>query len=310
VLHPQIEQSAGEKCLLEGERKMGLLPVRIVTDSACDIPTAIVEALKITVIPLIVRFGSEVYRDGQLSQDEFWDKAMAAPPYPQTSQPPMGDFEETFERLTADGSSVVCLTVTSKHSGTYNSAWASGQRFGGLVHVVDTASLSLGQGLQVLAAARAAAAGRIAEEIVSLVADLQRRMQMFILLDTIEYLRRGGRADGLMPILDRVARALRVKPLLVLVDGRLSPLTLARSHGHGLARLKQEVERLMPVEQLAVAHSRFAETANDLKQKLASFTGLASSDILVAETGPVLASHAGPRVIGLAAISRETNTPE
>ncbi|HIP95926.1 MAG TPA: DegV family protein [Anaerolineae bacterium] len=286
---------------------MGLLPARIVTDSSCDLPAALIEALKITVVPLIVRFGSEVYQDGELSRDEFWDRALSAPPYPQTSQPSIGAFEDVFASLTADGSSVVCLTVTSKHSGTYNSAWAASQRFVGLVHVIDTASLSLGHGLQVLAAARAAAAGRIAEEITALVADLQRRMRMFILLDTIEYLRRGGRADGIMPILDRVARALRVKPLLTLVDGKLSPFTLARSHSHGLARIRQEIERLMPVEQLAVVHSRFAEAANDMAQKLAQLTGLPLSDVLVAETGPALASHAGPRVIGVAAVHSEKN---
>ena len=286
---------------------MSLLPVRIVTDSSCDLPAPLIEALKITVVPLVVRFGSEVYLDGQLSRDEFWDRALSAPPYPQTSQPSIGAFEEVFASLTADGSSVVCLTVTSKHSGTYNSAWAASQKFAGLVHVIDTASISLGHGLQVLAAARAAAAGRIAEEITALVTDLQRRMRMFILLDTIEYLRRGGRADGIMPILDRVARALRVKPLLAVVNGRLSPLTLARSHRHGLARLRREVERLMPVEQLAVAHSRFAEAANDVAQKLAQLTGLPLSDVLVAETGPVLASHAGPKVIGVAAVHSEKN---
>jgi len=214
----------------------------------------------------------------------------------------MGAFEEAFERLTADGSSVVCLTITSKHSGTYNTAWAASQRFSGLVHVVDTASLSLGQGLQVLAAVRAAAAGRLAEEIVALITDLRQRMKLFILLDTIEYLRRGGRANGLIPILDRMVRALHVKPLLTLVDGRLSPLTLARSPSHGLARLKQEIERLMPVEHLAVVHSRFAETATDIAQKLARLTGLSLPDVLTVETGPVLASHAGPKVIGVAAV--------
>lgn len=286
---------------------MGLLPVHIVTDSGCDLPTAIIETLKITVVPLIVRFGSEVYQDGQLSREEFWNKATSAPPYPQTSQPSIGAFEETFERLTADGSSVVCLTITGKHSGTYNTAWAASQRFPGLVHVIDTASLSLGQGLQVLAAARAAAAGRIAEEIVALITDLRQRVKLFILLDTIEYLRRGGRADGLIPILDRMVRALHVKPLLTLVDGRLSPLTLARSHSHGLARLKQEIERLMPVEHLAVVHSRFAEAATDIAQKLAQLTGLSSSDLLVVETGPVLASHAGPKVIGVAAVHGESD---
>lgn len=286
---------------------MGTLPVHIVSDSGCDLPRALIEALKITIVPLVVRFGSEVYLDGQLSREEFWDKTMSAPPYPQTSQPSLGAFEEAFERLTADGSSVVCMTITGKHSGTYNTAWAASQRFAGLVHVIDTASLSLGQGLQVLAAARAAAAGCIAEEIVALVTDLRQRMRMFILLDTIEYLRRGGRADGLIPILDRVARALRVKPLLTLVNGQLSLLTLARSYSHGLTRLKQEVERLMPVEHLAVAHTRFTEVATDMAQKLAQLTKLPLSEILVGETGPALASHAGPKVIGVAVVQRENN---
>ncbi len=284
---------------------MSSLPVRIVTDSGCDLPRALIEALKITVVPLVVRFGSEVYSNGELSREEFWEKAKAAPPYPQTSQPSVGAFEKVFERLTGEGASVVCLTLTSKHSGTYNSAWTASQRFAGLVHVIDTASLSLGQGLQVLAAARAAAAGRIAEEIVDLAKNLRERTKLFILLDTVEYLRRGGRADGLMPILDRVARALRIKPILNLVEGQLSLLTLARSHTNGLARVRREVERLMPVEQLAVVHSRFAEVAADVAQSLAELTGLSSSQMLFAETGPILAAHAGPKVIGVAAVQSE-----
>lgn len=290
--------------------------VRIVTDSSCDLPAAIIEALKITVVPIVVRFGHEVYADGQLSREEFWHRTLTAPPYPETSQPSIGAFERTFDRLTADGSSVVCLTITSKHSGTYNCAWAASQRFPGLVRVIDTTTLSLGHGLQVVAAARAAAVGHIAEEIVALVTDIRQRMRMFILLDTIEYLRRGGRADGLMPLLDRVARVLRIKPILTLANGRLSLFTLVRSHKHGQARLKQEIERLMPVEQLAVVHSRFAEVAADMAQKLAQLTGLpfdpaqsnSSTSVIVGETGPALASHAGPKVIGVVAVRRRDST--
>ena len=133
--------------------------IAIVTDSSCDLPRRLIERLKIVVAPLIVRFGPEVYEDGKLSLEEFWQKA-TGPHHPQTSQPSVGTFEALFERLVAQGKQVLCLTITTKHSGTFNAAHLAAQRFGQAVKVFDSLSASLGLGLQALAAAQAAQAGR------------------------------------------------------------------------------------------------------------------------------------------------------
>ncbi|MCK4449692.1 MAG: DegV family EDD domain-containing protein, partial [Anaerolineae bacterium] len=187
--------------------------IRVVTDSSCDLPRRLVERFKIAVVPLIVRFGPEVYYDGELSVDEFWEKG-AGPHHPQTSQPSVGAFEEVFERLVTQGKQVLCLTITGKHSGTFNSARLAAQRFGEAVKVFDSLSLSLGLGLQALAAAQAARAGRSMQEILALLEDVRGRMRLTIVLDTLENLRRGGRADGFIAIADRMARALNIKAII------------------------------------------------------------------------------------------------
>jgi DegV family protein with EDD domain len=135
--------------------------IHIVTDSGCDLPPHLLEEFEIEVVPLVVRFGTDVYDDDELSVEEFWAK-MSGPHHPRTSQPSVGTFERVFERLIAQGKQVLCLTVTSKHSGTFNAARLAAQRFGQAAKVFDSLSLSLGLGLQALAAAQAARVGATA----------------------------------------------------------------------------------------------------------------------------------------------------
>lgn len=171
-------------------------PVHIVTDSSSDLPRDILERLKIAVVPLMVRFGPAVYRDGELSADEFWEKA-AGPDQPYTSQPSVGFFEEVFGRMVAQGKQVLCVTITARHSGTFNAAQLAAQPFGGAVEVFNSLSLSLGLGLQILAAAQAAQAGRPMQEILALLENLRTRVHLTIVLDTLENLRPEGGPMGL-----------------------------------------------------------------------------------------------------------------
>jgi len=276
--------------------------ITIVTDSSCDLPRRLVERLKIMVAPLIVRFGAEVYEDGELPPDEFWQKA-AGPVHPQTSQPSIGTFEQLFERLVAQGRQVLCLTITGKHSGTFNVASLAAQRFGEAVQVFDSMSLSLGLGLQALVAAQAARAGRSMQEILALLEDMRARVSVTIVLDTLENLRRGGRADRFMPIVDRMTRALNIKPVVNLVEGQLRLMTTARSFQGGLRRVVDLVERMAPLEYLAVAHTRRQEMAEQVADWLAERIGFPREHIWVCETGAVIACHAGPGVVGVLAVS-------
>ncbi len=275
--------------------------IRVVTDSGCDLPQRLVERFKIAVVPLIVRFGTEVYQDGELSVGEFWEKG-AGPHHPQTSQPSAGAFEEVFERLVAQGKQVLCLTLTGKHSGTFNSACLAAQRFGEAVKVFDSLSLSLGLGIQTLAAAQAAQAGRSMQEVLALLKDMRARIRVLLVFDTLENLRRGGRADGFIAVADRMTRALNIKPVINIVDGQLRLLGAARSFQRGLRRILSLVERLGPLEHLAVVHTRRLETAQEMAGRLAERTGFPRERIWVEETGPALASHAGTGVIGVLAV--------
>ena len=281
--------------------------VRIVTDSSCDLPRRLVERFKIAVAPLTVHFGSAVYEDGELSVEEFWQRA-AGPHHPQTSQPSVGRFEELFERLVAQGKQVLCLTITSKHSGTFNAARLAAQRFGQAVKVFDSLSASLGLGLQALAAAQAAQAGRSMQEILALLEDIRTRMRLTIVLDTLENLRRGGRADGFIAVVDRMTRALDIKPIINVVRGQLRLMGAARSFQSGLRRVLSVVEQLGPVEQLAVVHTRRQEMAEEVADRLAEHIDFLRELIWVRETGPVLSAHGGAGLIGVLALPTSKGT--
>jgi DegV family protein with EDD domain len=275
--------------------------IRIVTDSSCDLWPEEVEAFEIEVAPLVVHFGTKTYRDGELTVEEFWDKA-AGPHPPHTSQPPVGVFDEIFERLVSRGAQVLCLTITGKHSGTFNAARLAAQRFGERVHVFDSLSLSMGLGLQAQAAARAARAGNSIQEILDLLKGVRERMRLTILLDTLENLRRGGRADAFIALADRMTRALNIKVLVDLSEGQLQLLGAARSFKRGLRRMLEQAEKMGPLEQLAVLHTRSQEMAAEMADRLAERLGFSRERICVRETGAVLSAHAGKGVIAVLAL--------
>lgn len=276
--------------------------VRIVTDSSCDLSQRLVEKFKIAIVPLVVRFGKEVYQDGELSTQEFWKKAAGAH-HPQTSQPSVGAFEQVFERLVAQGKQVLCVTITGKHSGTFNAAHVAAQRFGEAVRVFDSFSLSLGLGIQALTAAQAARAGRSAQEILTVLEDMRARMRVMFVFDTLENLRRGGRADGFISVVDRMTRALNIKPIINMVDGQLRLMGAARSFQGGLRRVLNTVKQLKPLEHLAVVHTRVPERAQAMADQLAERVGFPRERIWVEETGAALASHGGAGVIGVLAVT-------
>lgn len=279
--------------------------IAIVTDRACDLSPEERERHGITVVPLVVRFGDDVILDdGGLSAEEFWRRVEASHTFPQTSQPSIGMFEEAFAPLVEAGKHVICPLITGRLSGTYNAACAAAQRFAGKVTVVDTRSLSLGQAFQVLAASLAARQGQAVEAIVHALAGIRERTHLIIMLDTVEFLRRGGRAGALMPLVDRVLKVLRVRPLLRLEDGQLKLLGAARSVSGALHRIGEEIARLGPIEQLAVAHTQRSAEAAEFAAALARRLNLAPEGILIAEAGPALSAHAGPGVLAAAVVRK------
>lgn len=169
--------------------------IRVVTDSTADLPADVVEGLGITVVPLLVLFGDEVYRDGiDLSSEEFFRRLALSRKLPTTSQPSVGAFQEAYRELSAETSEIVSIHISSRLSGTRRSAAEAASALGGWPHieVVDSQSTSMGLGFQVMAAARTTRAGASLEEVVAVTHSVRRRHHWLALFETLEYLRRGG----------------------------------------------------------------------------------------------------------------------
>lgn len=270
--------------------------LRIVVDDGCEVPADLAANYRIKIVPLVVRFGDEVHSDGSLTIDEFWTKARTVA-HPQTSQPPTGKFETVFRELIEGGDEVLCLTITSKHSGTYNSAWLAAQQFSGKVTVFDTLSVSWGSGFQALGAARAAERGMTLPEILQRLQACRANMQFPILLNTIEDIRRGGRADQFIPVVEKVLRVFDIKPVITFVEGELKILGTVRSYERGLSRLIEMMAARAPYQDLAVFHTRQPEAALAFADRLAEAIKHPRERIYVTEVGPVLATHAGPKAM-------------
>ncbi len=292
----------------DGERrKAGHRPVRIVVDGGSDLPPDLLERYGIVRVPLIVRFGERTFSDEDLSLDEFWHHAERWPP--QTSQPSIGAFEAAFAPPVEKGAMVLCITITSRHSGTYNSAWAAAQRFPGQVRVWDSQSLSLGVGLQVVEAAVLAQEGRPLEEILDRLEAFRRHSRLTILLDTLEYLRRGGRLDGAIRVADGLVRVLGIRVLLRMKGGALGILGAVRTYGQGLARLREDALAEQPLYRLAIAHTRRPAVAARLAEEIAGAASLPAEAVLVGEAGPALSAHAGPGTVGVVAVGQLPTPP-
>ncbi|MCS7222484.1 MAG: DegV family protein [Anaerolineae bacterium] len=278
-------------------------PVKIVADSGCDLPGPILERYDVSIVPLVVQIGSDQYYHGQIDLETFWRRLLSE--RATTSGPSLGLFQQTFERLVNAGHEVVCITLTGRHSNTFNTAWGAAQEFIGRVRVVDSWSISLSMGLQVLMAAIAAQAGRSADEIVALVEELRQRIRLRIVLDTLEYARRGGRLARLMPILDRMCRALSIKPILSMVEGEFRFIGAARSLKGALRRIEDEVSNWGSIEQVAIAHVRLPELVEEAAHRLAEKLHMMRESILTGEAGPAFAVHAGPGAFGIVLLPKK-----
>lgn len=278
--------------------------ISIVTDSGCDLPLSLLNRFNIDVVPLAIHFGSEEESSSELSMDVFWRRVVEEGHVPQTSTPSVGAFEEVFGRLVEQGKRVLYITLTGKHTGTIETARLAARRFGEAVRIFDSQSLSLGQGFQVLEAARASEIGLSMEELLDVVREARSRVHLMVVLDTLDSVRRGGRADAFIAGISRVARTLNIKPIVNFVEGRLQLVGIARSFRRAIERILDTMESLGPLERLAVVHARNAEIAERLADRLAERLGFSREQIMVGETGAVVASHAGAGAVGVFALTK------
>jgi len=270
--------------------------VRVVTDSACDLPDALVAELGIEVVPLSIRFGHDEFVDRQeLSTDEFWRRLGESSVLPETSAPSAGAFEKVFRTLADDGATgVVCINLSSKLSATMQAAQVAAQAVGDAcpVEVVDSLHVTMGLGNLCLAAARRAAAGDSVDAIVADVIDRRDRTKLYGTLDTLEFLKKGGRVGNARALLGSM---LAIKPVVEVRDGVVEEAGKVRTRSKALRLLVDKVKE-GPLESLAVMHGQ----APDLDELLDMLDPLVPrSEIVVGQVGPVIGTHAGPRVIGV-----------
>ena len=272
------------------------MPVRVVTDSACDLPDEIVDQLGIEVVPLTIRFGSEEFVDRkELSAPEFWRRLEGSPTLPETAAPSAGAFEAAFRGLASDGADgIVCIDLSSKLSATMQSAQVAAKAMEGTcpVVVIDSLTGSMGIGNLVVSARRTARGGGSLDDIVRDVTSQRDRTKLFGTLDTLEYLRKGGRIGKAQALLGSM---LSIKPVIELRDGIVEEAGKVRTRSKALRTLADYVGR-QPVERLAVLHG----DAPDLDELLDLVSPYVPRDeILVGTVGPVIGTHSGPRVIGV-----------
>jgi len=271
------------------------MPVKIVTDSGADLPEELAKELGITVVPIYVRFGEEVYRDRvTITEDEFYERLTHDPVHPSTTQPGPQDFLEAYQKLSADADGIVSIHISGKLSGTCNSAlMARDMLEGGCpVEVVDSETLSMSVGLIAIAAAEMAKAGESMDKIVEAVKKAVPETYLFFLLDTLEYLKRGGRIGKAKALLGSI---LSVKPMLTIKDGELVPAGQARTRAKGIDKLFDFVENAGNIKDLAVVYNTTPDEAQVLAERLGSVFD--KEKIRMARVGPGLGVHGGPGAI-------------
>ncbi len=280
------------------------MPVKIVTDSVADIPAAIAGELGITVVPLVIRFGAASYRDGvDLTSDEFYEKLRTEADFPATSVPSPAAFAEAFDAAGAGGHEVLAITLSSKLSGTFNSA-LQGKALAARadrIEVMDSGWAAIAEGFIVMQAARAAKAGASLDQAMEAARATSGRVAFLAAFDTLEYLRRGGRigaAAGLMGSL------LKINPLISLRDGVVHPVGRTRSRAKALDALVSFAGSFAEIEEMAVGNAACEADADALVGRLCDT--YPRDRILRTRLTPVMGSHTGPGLIIVAVRGRQS----
>jgi DegV family protein with EDD domain len=275
---------------------MSAVGVRVVTDSACDLPQELADVLGIEIVPLTIRFGTEEFIDRvELSNEDFWKRLLASDALPETAAPSAGAFEARFRDLIARGATgILCVNLSSRLSATMQAAKVAAAAITGdvPVQVIDSLTGSMGLGSLVLTAARRAADGDPLDKIVTEVVDRRARTKLFGSLDTLEFLKRGGRIGNARALLGSM---LAIKPVIEVREGVVEEAGRVRTRSKALRALADKV-KAQPVDQVSVLHGQ-APDVDDLLDLLdAAFP---RDEIVVGEVGPVIGTHAGPGVIGV-----------
>jgi DegV family protein with EDD domain len=273
------------------------MTIRIVTDSACDLPQNLVDQHRITVVPLSIRFGDKEYIDRKdLTTSQFWQMCSSSPVLPETAAPSPGQFETEYRRLKQEGATgIVVVNISSDLSATMQSAELAARAVAGDidVRIVDSRSASMGEGITAVACAKKAAEGASIDEVVALGKQLAEKSKVWGALDTLENLKKGGRIGGAKAML---ASALSIKPIIEVRGGKVEEGGKQRTRGKALAFLVDKVRNAGPIQNLAVLQAQ----CDDLDTLVNELRTVYSGEIVVGDIGPVIGAHTGAGTIGVA----------
>lgn len=274
-----------------------MVRVAIVTDSTADLPLSLREAQGIEMVPLNVHFGNDTFLDQvDLSTDQFMTRVAESSTIPTTSQPATGRFEEVFRRLAREYDEIVAVLISAKLSGTVMSATLARDSVNSLIpiEIVDSESASMGLGLQVLNAARARNQGADAAEIVRRLQTSASAYETLFFVDTLDYLRRGGRIGKASALLGSL---LDLKPLLRIDEGQVVPAERTRTRARARKELVDFVRGMPGVERLAIMHASMPAEAEEMADEFA--LTVPREEIIIGQFGPVIATHLGPGAMGV-----------
>ena len=274
------------------------MTIRIVTDSACDLPDSVATEHGIGIVPLTIRFGDQEFIDRvELSTADFWARCAQQSTLPETAAPAPGQFEAMYRQMHAEGATgIVVVSLSGALSATYQSAELASRSVVEVipVRVVDSRSVTLGIGSIALAASRLAAEGASLDEVEAFVVDRARRTKVFGALDTLDNLKKGGRIGNAKALL---ASALAIKPIIEVVDGAVEQGGKQRTRGKALRFLVEKVREYEGrISDLAVLHA----DCSDVDEFVEMLRPFHSGEIVVGEIGPVIGTHAGRGTIGVA----------
>ncbi|MGD0779356.1 MAG: DegV family protein [Dehalococcoidales bacterium] len=271
------------------------MTIKIVTDTTADLPPQLAKELGITMVPVYLRFGDEVFRDVvDISQDEFYRRLLHDPIHPSTTQPAPQDFIDVYRELSKKAEGILSIHVSSKLSGTYNAALRGKEAVGKVcpIEVIDSQVVTMGLGQLAIAANAMAQSGKSLQQIAKEVKQMIPSIHILGLLDTLKYLALGGRIGKMQALLGSV---LNIKPMLTIKDGVLAPTGRARSRAKGIDILVDYVKNASDIQDLAVVYNTTLEEAKALIGRLGSIFN--EAQIKLARLGPALGVHTGPGIL-------------
>ncbi|WP_444685848.1 DegV family protein [Alkalicoccus luteus] len=283
--------------------------VKIVTDSTVDLPADEMKTLSVTVVPLTVTIDGKSYQDGvDITAKEFLQKLKQSDDIPKSSQPAAGEFKRIYDELGADGSEVISIHMSSGMSGTYQSAVQAAEMTNTTVHTVDSAFISIALSFQVKEAAELAEKENGVEEILDRLEQVRKRTSLYIMVDTLEYLVKGGRIGRGRAL---VGSLLKIKPIASLQDGVYTPVSKVRTYSQMIKQMKQQLEQdcqHASIKGIGIAQAGAEKLAGDLKQSLSGLDVPKSFPIV--DTTPIISTHTGPGALALMYYTEERSGHE